>query len=321
MTQPAPDVPRGPSILVVDDEPTIRALLKRALEGEGYRVEVVADARTALPLVQAGVDLVISDIMMPEVPGTILLRAIRKLDPEVPVLLITGYPTVETVLEAKHNGVVDYVRKPINLDDLGRRVRAAVGRRRAASAPRVLVLGEGDSAVPRSYRCRHRNPLRRGYYCSLDDSCPDQGEWLSVGEVLRRWCGRAPLLFDDLRRVTFEAWGPAEAALPPGQHRNRLERLVRQARGDIVLDLSHLGPPSERLLAEFQWAARVLARVRPGARLFLIDLTQEGLALAQQVGSPQLQVLGAAMVDEVSAFEQRGVRGGRATARFGMGEG
>ncbi len=165
-----------PCILVVDDEPHIRALLTRALEGEGYRVEAAPNAMAALPLVRGGVDLVISDIMMPGMPGTVLLRTLRDLDPDVPVLLITGNPTVETVLEAKQNGAVDYIRKPINLDDLGRRVRAAVSRRRKAPPPRIMVLGESLTA--------ELSTALEGFEVL---TVPGEGDWEGVPALVQRW--------------------------------------------------------------------------------------------------------------------------------------
>jgi DNA-binding NtrC family response regulator len=119
-------------ILVVDDEEGIREVVVDSLERiEGCEVVEEADPLLALDRVQAEpFDLLITDIRMPGMSGVELLRAAREHDPQLPVLLITGYPTVETAVEALRLGAVDYLTKPFLPEDLLARVRRTLDERR-----------------------------------------------------------------------------------------------------------------------------------------------------------------------------------------------
>ena len=86
--------PRPATILVVDDEPTVRQLATRALEREGYRVIQATDGLEALGLFthDARIDLLVTDVRMPHTDGIILAAALRRRYPSVPVLFMSGYP-------------------------------------------------------------------------------------------------------------------------------------------------------------------------------------------------------------------------------------
>jgi two-component system cell cycle sensor histidine kinase/response regulator CckA len=86
--------PRPATILVVDDEPTVRQLATRALEKEGYRVIQATDGLEALGLFthDARIDLLVTDVRMPHTDGIVLAAALRRRYPEVPVLFMSGYP-------------------------------------------------------------------------------------------------------------------------------------------------------------------------------------------------------------------------------------
>lgn len=88
-----------PHILVVDDDKLVRRSAVRALTGAGFRATEGRDALAALAALEVGdVDGILSDIHMPEMDGLQLLRAVRARDPDVPVILITGEPSVETAI-------------------------------------------------------------------------------------------------------------------------------------------------------------------------------------------------------------------------------
>ena len=92
-------------VLVVDDEPGMRGLLTRVMEKEGYTAAACADGEEAIEaLAREDWDLVIADIDMPGMDGIELLKHIRKDKPNVPVLMITAYATVETAVEAMKLG-------------------------------------------------------------------------------------------------------------------------------------------------------------------------------------------------------------------------
>lgn len=100
-------------ILVVDDEPVVIRSCKRILETEGYMVDGASGGREAIiTMEQKSYDFVITDLKMPEVDGITLIRWIRKSKPDTGVLVITGYPSQETIKEALELGIIDYVPKP-----------------------------------------------------------------------------------------------------------------------------------------------------------------------------------------------------------------
>jgi signal transduction histidine kinase len=117
------------SILVLDDEPAIRLVLVEVLSDAGYRVSPAAAAAEALQLLdQTPFDLVISDIVMPEMSGTEFLKRARSAAPEVEVILITGLPDTASAIEAVRGGAFDYIVKPFTPDMIRTRVSAALER-------------------------------------------------------------------------------------------------------------------------------------------------------------------------------------------------
>ena len=114
-------------VLVVDDEAVIREGVKRILENSGFSVETCATGRLALEMIQEQeFQMVITDLKMPGMGGMEVLKTIRILQPEVPVIIITGYSTVDTAVEAMKNGAIDYVAKPFTPDALMEKVDKAL---------------------------------------------------------------------------------------------------------------------------------------------------------------------------------------------------
>jgi DNA-binding NtrC family response regulator len=106
-------------ILVVDDEKSILLLLKEALTQWGYQVTTASSAVEALELAKNGLfDALISDIRMPDMSGLDLLREIRKQDESIEVVMMTGYPTIASAVQALKEGAYDYLSKPLILDEL-----------------------------------------------------------------------------------------------------------------------------------------------------------------------------------------------------------
>ena len=119
-------------ILVVDDEPSMRQMLSIALRREGYQVTAVDDGRAALAALEDHqVDMVVTDVRMPEFSGVDLLREAKRVDPSISVIMMTAYGSKETVLEALRLGATDYVEKTHNLkDELSLRIRKELDRKR-----------------------------------------------------------------------------------------------------------------------------------------------------------------------------------------------
>lgn len=106
-------------ILVVDDEEVVRLSHVRTLSGDLWNVEVVRNGRDALQMMgQQPFDVVLLDLRMPEMDGLTVLKTIKAQWPESEVIIITGYPAVETAKQAVTLGAYDYLAKPVDPDEV-----------------------------------------------------------------------------------------------------------------------------------------------------------------------------------------------------------
>ena len=120
-------------ILVVDDEPAVRESLRRALQLEGYEVDLAGDGQEALESMRSnGVDAMILDVSMPRLDGLETCRRLRSAGSALPVLMLTARDEVSDRVAALDAGADDYVVKPFALEELLARLRALL--RRAAPA-------------------------------------------------------------------------------------------------------------------------------------------------------------------------------------------
>ena len=121
--------PAGARLLVVDDEPSVREALERALSLEGYRVELAADGAEALRAVDAEApDAVVLDVLMPNVDGLAVCRRLRAGGSRVPVLMLTARDAVGDRVAGLDAGADDYLVKPFALEELLARIRALLRR-------------------------------------------------------------------------------------------------------------------------------------------------------------------------------------------------
>lgn len=143
-------------VLIADDEPLLLNSLRRILESSGHTVDTASDGHAALDLInREQFDAIISDISMPGVDGIQLLRAVRERDPDVPVILITGNPAVETAVQGVEHGIAAYMVKPFDLREFQRVIAKAVRLRRLAKLSRTPSRfsrrrSGGPGIVPRS---------------------------------------------------------------------------------------------------------------------------------------------------------------------------
>jgi two-component system response regulator PilR (NtrC family) len=134
-------------ILVVDDESSMRQLLEIALGKEGYRVKAADSGQKAVKVLgKDSFDLVISDIRMPDMTGVEVLRTVKELNPEIPVIMITAYASTETAVEALRLGAYDYITKPFKIEELKNTISNALERRR---------LKEEVTHLKRAFRDKH----------------------------------------------------------------------------------------------------------------------------------------------------------------------
>ena len=154
------DSPNKSGILIVDDEAVIREGMRRILAGAGHSVETSSSGRTAIEKIQEqDFDVVITDLKMPGMDGIEVLKTIRILQPEVPVIIITGYSTVDTAVEAMKNGAFDYIAKPFTSDLIIEKVQKAIDHKALSLASlagsRELNNGHGfDDFVGESIEMR-----------------------------------------------------------------------------------------------------------------------------------------------------------------------
>jgi two-component system response regulator MprA len=150
-------------VLVVDDDLPLRRALARALELEGYDVEVAADGVQALASFGAGFtpDALVLDVLMPNLDGLATCRTLRDRGESVPILMLTARQTVEDRVEGLDAGADDYLAKPFAVLELLARLRALMRRRGAEDD--VLRHGdlELDPAERRAYRAGRRIELSR----------------------------------------------------------------------------------------------------------------------------------------------------------------
>ena len=131
-----------PRVLVVDDEDAVRRALERALELEGYVVEQASDGQEALERIGHSVpDLVVLDVLMPNIDGLETCRRVRALEISVPVLMLTARDAVSDRVEGLDAGADDYLVKPFALAELLARVRALLRRSENGSSD-TLALGD-----------------------------------------------------------------------------------------------------------------------------------------------------------------------------------
>jgi two-component system, NtrC family, response regulator PilR len=121
---------RAPRILVVDDERSMRELLAIVLRREGYEVLLAENGRAAINLLEReAVDILISDIKMPDVSGVDVLRAAKQIDQDILGIMITAFASTETAVEAMRLGACDYLSKPFDVDLLRMKVREKIENR------------------------------------------------------------------------------------------------------------------------------------------------------------------------------------------------
>ena len=142
-----------PVVLVVDDDAGVREGLRFALD-EHYAVLDAPHGRSALSIVRAErVDVVLLDILMPEVDGLEILQELKALEPDLPVIMMTAVKTVRTTVAAMKLGASDYVTKPFQEDELIAAIREALEQRaRRAAAPAERDRAERDARLPRTHR-------------------------------------------------------------------------------------------------------------------------------------------------------------------------
>ena len=191
-------------VLIIDDEEIVHASVGRILSRAGYQTEAVFSAQAGLDLLaESAFSLVITDLMMPLMNGIELLQTIRKREHKVPVIMITGYPTISTALQAMRLGAMDYLAKPFTRKELLSPVKRAL--RQSAEeepeegpAPDTAQLMPGDEMyLPHHSWTRFRQDgifevgVEESFLAAVGGevasiSCPDEQAMVDQGVVAVR---------------------------------------------------------------------------------------------------------------------------------------
>ena len=229
-TQPAPTPPDAPArgtLLVVEDEDALRRAFARILEGAGYTVVQAADGMLAVEAVmQQQFDLILTDITMPGMTGIQLLRQVREHDPDVPVVLITANPDVESAALAVELRALKYLIKPIAPDDL---------------------IAMADQAVKVGKLAR----FRRDLYSSAESTNTLMLDRASLNKTLTRaiksirmvyqpivnWQAREVIAYEALVRTDDTDLPYPDALLGAAKRLGRIEEVSRVIRQKVAQDL------------------------------------------------------------------------------------
>jgi len=126
-------------ILIVEDEKSMREVLRILLEGEGYDVTAATDSLDGMGLLNRDIfDMVITDIKMPKINGFEILKKIREISPDTLVIMITAFGTTESAIEAMHLGAYDYIHKPFKIDEIRVVVKKALEKRKLSEEVSIL---------------------------------------------------------------------------------------------------------------------------------------------------------------------------------------
>ena len=184
-----------PRILIVDDDPGQRSLLDSFLRGQGFETVLADSGERALELLPAGhFDMMISDVRMPGLSGLETLRRVRPQFPALPVLLVTAYADIRDAVIAMRDGALNYLAKPIDLDELLATVRQATGLAQTA----LPKLGAGKDLPPNIVA---QSPLTIALFQDIALIAPSETRVLITGEsgtgkevvadMIHAWSARA----------------------------------------------------------------------------------------------------------------------------------
>jgi nitrogen regulation protein NR(I) len=165
-------------ILIADDEVNLRRVLAMQLQAEGYDTHQVGDGASAVEfLKEHHIDVVISDLRMPELDGLGLLKYCAQHHPDLPVVLITAYGTVDTAVEAMRRGAFDYITKPFDIKE----IRSVVGKALRTGDLRTREV-QLDGLDQGRYRIIGASPLMKEIYGILEKVADTTATVLITGE-------------------------------------------------------------------------------------------------------------------------------------------
>jgi two-component system response regulator HydG len=172
--------PRG-RILIVDDELVVRDSLGKWFSSEGYQTRPVGSGREALEAIQDGDwEIALIDIKMPGMDGMELQGRLKEADPELTVVVMTGYASVETAVQALKRGAYDYITKPVDPDELSHLVEKAIEHRQARRE--VVQLRENLKEIFPASELIGKSPAMKRVFEAIEMVAPTDATVLITGE-------------------------------------------------------------------------------------------------------------------------------------------
>jgi DNA-binding NtrC family response regulator len=258
-SEPRKNNSRAPRILIVDDDPGQRSLLDSFLTSQGFHVVAAASGEEALQLLRTTqFNMMISDVRMPGLSGLDTLRRARQQQVVLPVLLVTAYADIREAVGAMRDGALNYLAKPIDLDELLQTVRQVTGV--AESAP---LKFNADKQLP--HHLVAKSPLMQAVFHEASLIAPSESRVLITGEsgvgkevladVVHAWSSRAsgPLVKVNCAAIPenlleSELFGHEKGAFT-GAVAQRIGRFELANRGTIFLDeIADMSPPLQAKL-------------------------------------------------------------------------
>jgi EAL domain-containing protein (putative c-di-GMP-specific phosphodiesterase class I) len=273
---------RSGTILLVDDEPEALRAFERMLRGSGFVVEAFTSALKAIERVSAGgVHVVVSDISMPEMTGVELLRTIRAHDADLPVVLVTGLPAIDSATDAVEYGAFKYIVKPFEAEVLRTAVERARKLYRLARMKREALKLLGANAISAD---------RAGLEASFDSALGSL--WMAFQPILRA-TDHSVFGYEALLRTEEPTLIRPDLVVDAAERLNSLPRLGRRVRAA---------------------AAAAMQAAPPDAALFInlhpLDLADEELfhassPLTQMASRVILEVTERSAIEQVDSVERR----------------
>lgn len=189
------------NILLIEDETLLGKIVKESLEVRGFDMHLAADGHEGLMMYrQLNPDLIVMDIMMPEMDGISLAKEIRRNDKRIPIIFLTAKSQTADVVKGFESGGNDYLKKPFSMDELIVRIKELLKRNSISTAPEVQVFEIGNYVFDYNKQCLSRkNDSEKG-------KGGDQLLSHREAEILQRLCLRRNQVLER-KGVLTDIWG------------------------------------------------------------------------------------------------------------------